>query len=220
MLAKQLLLLLGGEIDIALRIRARALAAGVGVEGPDEFAGASLEHTRDTVALVGSRDGRDLRHEVEVKELDKLEFDLTGCRSRFEERSDSEKAIKALKCACVDWSVDEGGDECEKSRRLDRGAVVWLKKVEKKLDMVLVYVDLTVERLSHTFIFCSRAKRDLLGGCSNSSPWIRSRALRIKRSFPPSPPLAISRSRVPIRRMGTFHSNPSCSLKNSRKAGS
>jgi hypothetical protein len=144
-LAKQLLLLLGGEIDIALRIRARALAAGVGIESTDKFAGTSLEHTRDTVALVGSRDGRDLRHEVEVKELDELEFDLTGCRPRFEERSDSEKAIEALECAGVDWSVDEGGDECEKSRRLDRGAVVWLKKVEKKLGMVLVYVDLTVE---------------------------------------------------------------------------
>lgn len=142
MLAKQLLLLLSGEIDIALRIRTRALAAGVCIESTNELAGTSLEHTRDTVALVGSRDGWDLWHEVEVKKLDKLEFDLTGCRSRFEERSDSEKAIKALKCAGVDWSVDEGGDECEKSGRLDRGAVVWLKKVEEKLGMVLVYVDL------------------------------------------------------------------------------
>ena len=69
-------------------------------------------------------------------------------------------------------------------------------------------------------MFCSRENRALLGGCSSSTPWMRSRALRMSRSFWPSLPLAMRRSRVPIRRVATFHSNPSCSLKNSRNAGS
>lgn len=42
----------------------------------------------------------------------------------------------------------------------------------------------------------------------------------MRMSFCPSLPLAMSRSRVPMRRRATFHSKPSCSLKNSRKAGS
>ncbi|KAL1844557.1 hypothetical protein VTK73DRAFT_2303 [Phialemonium thermophilum] len=51
-------------------------------------------------------------------------------------------------------------------------------------------------------------------------PWSTSRALRMSRSFWPSLLRAMRRSSAVSRRWATFHSNPSWSLKNSRKAGS
>jgi hypothetical protein len=68
-------------------------------------------------------------------------------------------------------------------------------------------------------MYISLENRTRLGGCSNSTPCIRSRHARINRSFPPSF-FPSSRSRHCTNRSATFHSKPSCSLKNSRKAGS
>lgn len=72
----------------------------------------------------------------------------------------------------------------------------------------------------HTFMCTLREKRDLLAGWRRSAPWMRSRALTMRRSYWPSPPRTTSQSRVVSRRWAMFHSKPSCSLKNSRKAGS
>lgn len=65
-----------------------------------------------------------------------------------------------------------------------------------------------------------RENKILLGGCSSRIPWIRSSVLTMRRSYWPSPPRATSQSSVDSRRCATFHSKPSWSLKNSRKAGS
>lgn len=72
----------------------------------------------------------------------------------------------------------------------------------------------------HTFMCIVLEKRTLLGGCRRRTPCIKSSALTMRRSYCPSPPLATSQSRVGRRRCAMFHSNPSWSLKNSRKAGS
>jgi hypothetical protein len=72
----------------------------------------------------------------------------------------------------------------------------------------------------HTFMLCSREKRSLEGGWRRRTPCSESRALSMSRSMLPSSLLASSRSRVWIRRVAMFHWNPSCSLKNSRKAAS
>lgn len=76
------------------------------------------------------------------------------------------------------------------------------------------------ERERPTFMLCSRENSSLLGGCSSRVPCRESRALSISRSMLPSSLLASSRSSVWMSRVAMFHWNPSCSLKNSRKAAS
>lgn len=85
MLAEQLLLLLGGKINIPCRVGSRAFAARIGIKSADKFARATLEHGRDAVALVGSGNRGYLRHQVEIEKLDELKFDLPSGRSRLEE---------------------------------------------------------------------------------------------------------------------------------------
>lgn len=74
--------------------------------------------------------------------------------------------------------------------------------------------------LVRTFMLCSRENSSRLGGCNNKTPCRLSRALNIRVFMLPSSLLASSRSRVWIRRVAMFHWNPSCNLKNSRKAAS
>lgn len=71
-----------------------------------------------------------------------------------------------------------------------------------------------------TFMYSSLENSDRDDGCSNNIPCIKSRQARISRSFWPSLLFPSRRSRQLTRRSATFHSNPSCSLKNSRNAGS
>jgi hypothetical protein len=85
MLAEQLLLLLGGKVDVPFRIRSRALASGISIKSAGELARAALEHGGDAIALVGSGDRWYLGHKIEVEKLDKLELDLTSCGPRLEE---------------------------------------------------------------------------------------------------------------------------------------
>lgn len=92
-----------------------------------------MKHSGDTIALIGSGDRRNLRHEVEVEKLNELQLDLTGGGSRLEKRGDSEKTVKALKGTGVNWGLDKSSDECEESRRLDRRAVERLEKVKEEL---------------------------------------------------------------------------------------
>lgn len=132
MLAEQLLLFLGCEINV-IRIGTRSLASGFVVKGARKLTRAPLKHARNRVALVGAGDGGRLGHEIEVEELDKLELDLAGRGARLEERGDSKKAIKALKGTSVSGGVEESGDKGEKSRALDSGAVEGLKEIEEKL---------------------------------------------------------------------------------------
>ena len=102
-------------------------------EGARELTGAALQHGGDRVALSRAGDGGHLGHEVEVEELDELELDLAGRGARLEERRDGEEAVEGLKGARVTGRVDEGDDEREEGRRLDRGAVVRLEEVEEEL---------------------------------------------------------------------------------------
>jgi hypothetical protein len=71
-----------------------------------------------------------------------------------------------------------------------------------------------------TFMYSSLLNKLRLGGWSNKIPCIRSRHARINRSFAPSFAFPISLSRQVTNLNATFHSNPSCSLKNSLNAGS
>lgn len=57
-------------------------------------------------------------------------------------------------------------------------------------------------------------------GCSSMMPWIRSKVWMINKSFCPSFDFPSSLSKQLTNRSATFHSNPSCNLKNSLNAGS
>jgi len=71
-----------------------------------------------------------------------------------------------------------------------------------------------------TFMYNSLENRVLLGGCNNKIPCIKSSVWIINKSYSPSFALPNNLSKQFTSLIATFHSNPSCSLKNSRKAGS
>ena len=75
-------------------------------------------------------------------------------------------------------------------------------------------------RRVQTFMYSSLENKLLEDGCSRRLPWIRSKVWIINKSFWPSFDFPINLSKQLTSRSATFHSKPSCSLKNSLKAGS
>ena len=74
-----------------------------------------------------------LWHEIEIQKLHGLEFHLSSCGARFEERGYSQKAIECLEGACVAWVGEERRDEGEEGGGLDGGTGGGVKEVEEEL---------------------------------------------------------------------------------------
>lgn len=127
MATQELLLLRRGQRHDPVAVGTLAAASTVCAKCAGKLRGAAL---KDRPALVGARARGRLRHEIEVEELDQLELDLAGGGPRLEEGCDRQEAVEAFKGARVVGRVDEGDDEGQESRRLDRRAVVGLEKIE------------------------------------------------------------------------------------------
>jgi len=85
-------------------------------------------------------DHGDLRHEVEVEKLKKLDFDPLGRVFILEQACNGQQAVHVLKCPCVLRGRQEGRDEDEEGLRLYCRAVVGVEEVEEE-----VHVDFTTE---------------------------------------------------------------------------
>ncbi|KAK1247364.1 hypothetical protein MKX07_002273 [Trichoderma sp. CBMAI-0711] len=128
MATQELLLLRRGQRHDPVAVGTLAAASTVRAECARELRGAALE---DRLAVIGGARARGrLGHEVEVEELDQLELDLAGGGARLEEGRDRQQAVEPFKGARVVGGVDEGDDEGQESRRLDRRAVVGLEKIQ------------------------------------------------------------------------------------------
>lgn len=79
---------------------------------------------------------RSFWHQIEIKKLDELQFELASGRAGFEERGNGEQAVKSLEGAGIVGLFEKGDDECEQGRGLDGGAVGGVKEVKKKLSGV------------------------------------------------------------------------------------
>ena len=129
MATQELLLLRRGQRHDPVAVGTLAAASTVRAKCARELRGAALLKDRLPLVDARARRGR-LRHEIEVEKLDQLELDLARGGSRLEERRDGQEAVEPLKGARVVGSVDEGDDEGQESRRLDRRAVVGLEKIK------------------------------------------------------------------------------------------
>jgi hypothetical protein len=130
--AKQRLLLLRGSCSLAVTIGPFP-ACGISIERPSELTRTALKHCGYGSPSIGSGDRWHFGHQVEVQELNELELHISGCRSRLEERGNSQQTIQILECAGIFRSVNQGDYQSEQGCRLDGRAVDGLKKVEEKL---------------------------------------------------------------------------------------
>lgn len=131
--SKQLLLLLRGLCSFVIRSTA-SITTHVCIppfKRCHQLARTPLQRAHCRVRCADRSDRRRLRHEVEVEELDDLEFDVLCRATRLEERGYCEEAVEVLEGAGVLRGTEEGGDEDEKGAALDSRAVVGIKKVQK-----------------------------------------------------------------------------------------
>lgn len=78
---------------------------------------AALQHGGEGgVARAGAGDRRDLRHQVEVQELDELELHVAAGAPRPEERRHGEESVEVLERARVLGRVDERRHERQERR--------------------------------------------------------------------------------------------------------
>lgn len=78
---------------------------------------AALQHGGESgVARAGAGDRRDLRHQVEVQELDELELHVAAGAPRPEERRHGEESVEVLERARVLGRVDERRHERQERR--------------------------------------------------------------------------------------------------------
>lgn len=81
-----------------------------------------------------------LWHEVEIQELQELDFDVLRGLLILEQARYCEQAVHVFEGSCVLWCREKGGDEDKERLRLDCWAVVWVEEVEEE-----VHVDFTAE---------------------------------------------------------------------------
>lgn len=75
--------------------------------------------------------GGGLGHQVEVEELDELEFYLSRCCALLEKGCHCEQTVELFKGACVGRVVQQGRHEGEEGCRLDRGAINRIEEVKQ-----------------------------------------------------------------------------------------
>jgi hypothetical protein len=221
---QQVLLLLCGSYDLTLAIGPLSTTTGVCavVECSCELARTALQHCWHRNCAVCGGDGWCFGHEVEIQELDELKLHFSACFAGLEEACDCQEAIEIFEGSSVLRGFDECAYEGYDGGGLDGRAINWFEEVKQMLirGAWSVFKKWQCARWIQTFMYSSLENKLLEGGCRSRMPWIKSNVWIINRSFCPSFVLPSNLSKQFTKRIATFHSNPSCSLKNSLNAGS